>query len=135
MSTNGTTVYRIMPQTTAPTSRPAIHEPCHRLSVIAPWLVTGSGKPNRVKVSFGEHPARQSSRTASTPPRSALARRRERFGAVPRGRGRARLARPAGESESKEAPSQQRRPVPYLVVDRHRSTVFYSVSWKQYRAP
>src|ERR1700722_6213418 len=98
MSTNGTTVYRIsigmlyrtgggslfprlrgnitdhriMPQTTAPTSKPAIHEPCHRLSVIAPCEVTGFGKPNRVKVSFGEHPARQSSRTASTPPRSAL---------------------------------------------------------------
>src|ERR1700753_3957120 len=101
MRTNGTIVYRISigmlyrtcggsllprwgweirapmirPHTTAPTSRPAIHEPCHRDSVIAPCLVTGSGKPMRVKVSFGEHPARASSKTASAPTRTALARR------------------------------------------------------------
>ena len=61
------TAQMIRPHTTAPTSRPAIHEPCHRDSVIAPCLVTGSGKPMRVKVSFGEHPARASTKTASAP--------------------------------------------------------------------
>src|ERR1700691_630629 len=107
-----------MPHTTAPTSRPATHEPCQRDSVTAPCVVTGFGKPMRVKVSFGEHPARASSKTASAPTRTALARRlrgaRVRWavprGSVPRGAG----PRPPGAAcrriRVKGAPSQQRRP-------------------------
>src|ERR1700753_931608 len=134
MRTNGTIVYRISigmlyrtcggsllprwgweirapmirPHTTAPTSRPAIHEPCQRDSVIAPCLVTGSGKPRRVKGSFGEHPARASSKTASAPTRTTLARCHARGWACVV-QCRARLARP-GESESKERLPKQRRP-------------------------
>jgi len=47
---------------------------------------------------------------------------------------RARLARPAGESESKERlPNNVARPP--VISFRRRSPVFYSVSCKQYRAP
>src|SRR5215469_7710768 len=99
---------RISPHTTHPTSSPAIHDPCQRLSVILPCSVTGSGKPRRVNVLF-VHPVRASSMTASAPTRTAFARRRGRVlrEAVPRVRGAAwrRIS-------VNEAPSQQRRPVP-----------------------
>src|SRR5487761_1187961 len=35
--------HRIRPQTTAPTASAAIHDPCHRVSITFPCLVTGAG--------------------------------------------------------------------------------------------
>src|SRR5690348_4980000 len=38
----------IRPHTTAPTAHAAIQDPCHRVSITFPCLVTGSGQPSRV---------------------------------------------------------------------------------------
>src|SRR5580700_11724253 len=42
------TAHRIRPQTTIPTANAAIHDPCQRVRVTLPCLVTGGSMPRRV---------------------------------------------------------------------------------------
>src|SRR5579859_3080319 len=105
------TAQTIRPQTTHPTSIPAIHDPCHSETTILPCVVTGSGKPIRVNVSF-VHPVRASIMTASTPTPAALERRRRV--AVPRATGAA-----CRRFRVNEAPSQTTSSGPHLTGPVH----------------
>ena len=51
------TVHTIRPQTSTPTIRAAIHEPCHRSTMVLPCVVTGARRPRLVHASFDEQPA------------------------------------------------------------------------------
>src|SRR5450755_921296 len=96
------TAQMISPQTTIPTAHAAIQEPCQRVSVTLPCLVTGDGMPILVKA-VDLQPV-VASRTRPSMAASGVRRRRERArtrrGAVAGSRGLTRPAARPGLSAS-----------------------------------
>src|SRR5215467_2219985 len=61
----------INPQTTAPTIHAAIQDPCQRVRMTCPCLVTGAGMPSLVKALSGVHPVVAMASRASRAARGA----------------------------------------------------------------
>src|SRR6516165_7149277 len=109
------TAHRIRPQTTAPTAKAAIQDPCHSVRVVLPCSVIGLGKPSLVNGLFVQ-PVRP--RTTST---SATVMPVARPARTRRGPGDPVLGEPC--------------PALSVVKARGLPRFCYSVSCKQYRAP